>query len=203
MSGISEKRDSCAIELFENSIQDKKTIVIFGVARGGTSMVAGVVRKLGFFLGEKVPNNHEDPQMINSSIEAIKETVKSRNENYDVWGWKNPHAVKYLDKLKDDLINPVLIIVNRDIVATSKGHIRWHGRDSLFAITDIIQQQNQNIVLALRWQVPTLMVSYEKCVQYPRSAIYEIATFLNAPIPEKEEFKDIVAFMKPGKYKEI
>ena len=33
--------------------QDQKTIVIFGVARSGTSMVAAVLDTLGIFLGDK------------------------------------------------------------------------------------------------------------------------------------------------------
>ena len=31
-----------------------KTVIVFGVARGGTSMVAGTLSKLGVFMGENL-----------------------------------------------------------------------------------------------------------------------------------------------------
>ena len=42
---------------------DRRTYVCSGVTRGGTSAVAGAMRKLGVFMGDNLLNNHEDPEM--------------------------------------------------------------------------------------------------------------------------------------------
>jgi len=40
----------------------QKTFIVFGVPRGGTTMVARVVEKLGVVMGTNLPLNYEDDE---------------------------------------------------------------------------------------------------------------------------------------------
>lgn len=184
----------------EKNDSEFKTFVCFGVPRGGTSAIGGVIRKLGIFMGENVPNNHEDQEMIGRPIPKRLEVIKRRNESQKIWGWKDPNAVNYLHQLAPHLRNPHYIIVTRDVIATTKGHMRWHAREAKFSIGDISVQQQRNFMFALSCEAPVMMVSYEKAILNPKSLLAEMTEFLRCPYPEDEA--SYVDFLAPGAYKD-
>lgn len=179
---------------------DRKTFVCFGVTRGGTSAVAGLMRKLGVFMGDDVPNNHEDQEMVNRGIPHRLQMIEKRNAAHKIWGWKDPNAVNYLNQLVPKLINPHYVIVSRDPVATTKGHMRWYARDAKFAIGDVVVQQQRNVMFSLYCDAPVLFVSYEKVLMNPGSFIAELTAFLEVPPPQDEQ--SLIAFLAPGSYKD-
>ena len=85
----------------------KKTIAIIGVARSGTSMVGRVLNSLGVFMGTQINEPiFEDRQISkllekDESYERFANLVKRRNRNYDIWAWKRPSAVNYVDVFQD------------------------------------------------------------------------------------------------------
>ena len=102
----------------------ENTVVIVGVQRGGTSMVAGVARELGVNLGKNLGNNHEDPEFLSKDLDKIRNVIASRNQSFDVWGWKMPHSSEYLLELLADVRNPFVIVVVRNLLAVSYTHLR-------------------------------------------------------------------------------
>lgn len=118
------------------SANDCKTFVIFGVPRGGTTMVARVVENLGVNLGCNLPGNYEDnqfnldlmPDDLKTNhpalIEQLSGVVDQRNHDFDVWGWKYPRAQAYLLQLISKLRNPHLICVMRDPIASGMRHMK-------------------------------------------------------------------------------
>jgi hypothetical protein len=177
-----------------------KCFVCIGAARGGTSMVAGAMQALGVNMGENLSDTHEDPAFSGRSVAAMVQEIERRKAlGLSHWGWKFPNAANYLEKLRPHLANPHLVIVMRDPVATAKGHMRWHGRDDLHALSDIFLTAQRNFYLCLTWQVPALLVSYEKALAYPGNFITEFCAFAGLAYPGNGE--DIEAFMRPGSYK--
>jgi hypothetical protein len=193
-------RQATSIGLFPSEpTLSAKTAIVFGVARGGTSMVAGAARGLGFYMGHELQNNNEDLEFSYKPLEHMKNVIRARNIQYRKWGWKFPAAANYLDDLLAHVRNPHLIVVCRDIVATSAGHVRWHQRETSFAISDILLQTQKNILLALRWRVPALLVSYEKAALRPGRFVDELSQFLGEPVEVDRE--KLIAYLAPGKYK--
>lgn len=197
------KRESTSIALHcetPAASAERKTFICFGTPRGGTSMVAGAMIGLGVDMGSNLKDNQEDPIFASGNFVAMIAEVDRRNQSeIQNWGWKFPNAANYLDRIQPKLINPHLVIVMRDVVATAKAHMRWHSKQDMGAISDVILSQQRNLYLALRWQVPTLMVSYEKAAAFPQSFIAEFCEFSGLPIPPV--VTNIVEFMVPGKYK--
>lgn len=181
-NGVS--RDPVSIMLFEDGrppADAAKTAIIFGINRGGTSAIAGLVRGFGYYLGSDLPVNNEDPSFSYQPIDRMKATIEARNAAHHLWGWKFPRAVSYLDHLLDTVRSPMLILVSRDVVATALGLIRWDDRDQTDALSENLDQLHKNVALVLRWRLPTLMVSYEKALARPDDILADLEAFLGHP----------------------
>jgi len=179
--------------------QDRETLIVFGSARGGTSMVAGCLAGMGVHMGNNIPQNYEDPEFVAQPIEAMKETIERKNTHHKKWGWKYPEAGKYLNELKDSVTNPRFIVVFRDLVAISNKQKNTNNviyESALMANSLLIQQ---NIMLILSWQVPTLLVSYEKALSSNKDFLLELSKFSGSQLPE--DTTELLEFMEPGKYK--
>lgn len=203
-AGMDENRSGGIETMYaseEARLLTEKTFICIGVARGGTSAVGGVMQRLGIFMGEDVPNNYEDPDFVHKPMPHMKETVARRNESHAVWGFKAPNAANYLEVLLPTIRNPHLIVVYRDLVATMKAHVRWHNRSQMFAIHEIMLQQQKNWFLVERWKLPTALVSYEKAILAPNVFIHNMADFIAVPRPEGEDLEKIADFLGPGSYK--
>ncbi|MCQ0987053.1 hypothetical protein [Jiella marina] len=159
------------------------------------------MRKLGLFMGEDIPDNHEDQEMVGRPNHHRLKVIEKRNADHKIWGWKDPNAVNYLHQLAPKLHNPHYVIVSRDVIATTKGHMRWHAREAKFAVGDITVQQQRNIMFALSAGAPVMLVSYEKSVLNPKSLLIEMADFMGVPYPEDD--KAFIEFLAPGSYKSV
>ena len=109
------------------------TIVVLGAARGGTSMVAGLLRLLNLPMGEDVnAANNEDNAFLSHGGDALifadsdrhkeregfartaRAIIKKRNQDHPQWGWKDPMAIRYVADLTKALRHPRLILISRD-----------------------------------------------------------------------------------------
>lgn len=189
--------------------QEDYTVVMFGVPRGGTTMVAGLVQRLGIPIGEGMDYNLEDPDFARKPLPQMKQSLQERNEAFRVWGWKFPAAARYLPKIIDTVRNPRFIVVWRDpLTAALRGIDRAHRKnaskeaqfkESLGAIEAMIGLQLLNVEAIRRAGCPVLMISYEKAVRRPEEMIRLIATFVGRPAPE--DLSELLEFAKPESYK--
>ncbi|MGI8577073.1 MAG: hypothetical protein ACR2KG_03970 [Nocardioidaceae bacterium] len=187
--------------------QSKRTYVIFGTERGGTSMVAGVARALGLPLGEIEEGNNEDKSFHNKSLGRMRATVDQRNAEMDVWGWKYPTAVTYLPVLSRTIRNPYFIIVYRDTVATALSRLQWDGefirRAPRMSLHETSSMASANTSFALATGRPCLLVSNEKGQVDSSSLIDELADFLCVTRPEDDMRNRILEYIEPGRYKKF
>ena len=104
---------------------ETRTLIVVGVARSGTSMVAGVLEKLGVFMGTRrdqiVFEDTELAAMLEAQppIENARDWLRARDSVHQVWGWKRPDAFKYLSSYLPAFRNPCLIVTFRDLLAIS------------------------------------------------------------------------------------
>ena len=214
-------------ELFSTSIglsgagsdaDDGRTFVVFGVPRGGTTMVARIVEQLGVPMGQDLPANYEDHafnfdlmpdelkadrrKMLSSLIDVIRE----RNQSNSVWGWKYPRAHLYLPKIIKHVRNPHLICVFRDPVASALRPLSRRQspkNPSPLMPTKVVKQhldwQTRNIQLIHKLSLPSFLCSYEKSVADRTSFVGELASFIGAPV-DAEHLEAAVQQINPGGY---
>jgi len=193
---------SASVTLFDDKKTPStgpRTVIVFGVTRGGTSMIAGAVRGFGISLGDNLPVNNEDPDFTYKSLPHMKAAIQARNEKYRSWGWKFPMAANYMEELLPVIRNPIFVIVARDVAATASALTRWHNRDRSAALSEALMQTQKNFLLALRWQTPTLFVSYERAVANPEICLDELGGFLDLKLAVDRG--KLIEFMARGSYK--
>ncbi len=195
---ISIDSDASSPSMVEDKAITEKTVVVLGVPRGGTTMVAGIVQRCGISLGNDLPTNLEDQAFVGVPIEDMVLSIAERNRTKSVWGWKYPRAAIYLPIIQEYLINPHYIIVWRDVFASSSR--RRHSGESIHdALHWAHKIQEQNIEVTRNLSGPQLMISYEKAILDPVEAANQICDFLD--IEKSFSEAAVRGFATPGSYK--
>jgi hypothetical protein len=169
---------SC-VTLRRPNAKTEKTIVVLGIERGGTSMVAGVLRALGINMGERAGLNHEDPKFMTDDTEQLAKRIADRNAEHTVWGFKMPKAALNLDFYQAQLRNPHYVIVFRNFAAVMDS---WdqRGAGSPLDVLDRAVTYFSRITESVRVSgAPALAVNYERAVGDSDLFIEELAEFLD------------------------
>ncbi len=146
LSANLEFRASSTIVANPPTADVQKTVVVLGAFRGGTSMVAQVLKELGVFMGDQFAppdveyNNLEDQEFqallhrrdlltqkditladfSSEELAKLRSLIEKRNREHALWGWKYPATVIWClyAELAKYLRNPHFITVFRDPLAT-------------------------------------------------------------------------------------
>jgi hypothetical protein len=176
----------------------KRTFVVLGNYRGGTSVVTGILQKLGLFIGNNLDNdsdaeeysNYEDLEFQQVDIEDMP--IEERNKNHDEWGFKDPMTIQRIEKIYPLLRDPHLICVFRDPWATTQSMMRHNSpytRASIFQLSNTMNNKMATLVWdteqILGENCPVLPVSYEAVVRYPEREIRRLAKFLGVSLDEE------------------
>lgn len=169
-------------------------------------MVAGIVRKLGIFMGDKIdPANSEDMEFLthNGRRDLFEETrfaqeriefcksaeklINERNSRCDIWGWKDPISAYYIQDLFHVLRNPVFIFVTRDPGAIAQRERIEEGvsyrRRLLGYIGVALNSYSRCIDIVSQRARPTLLISYERALRSPREVGHAIRDLIGVAPP--------------------
>lgn len=159
-------------------------MVVIGLARGGTSAVAGVLREIGLPMGSNLGANHEDPEFLSKDINHILEVIARRNGTFRKWGWKMPHSSEYILRIADKIRNPHVIVPYRNILSVSISHMKHSEAafETAFGYANARQSHLSEVVSKLR--CPTMLVNYEELLHDPQKHIRRIAQFVDTELTE-------------------
>jgi len=148
----------------------RKTFLVCGVQRGGTSMVAAVMRSLGIDMG---PGgiNHEDPIMLEWSEGDVRDYVARRNSEALIWGFKLPHAALDLQRFTGLLVSPVIVMVFRNIVSTLDSFLVRGDLGFESGIQRLNAYYGAMMTYAATAELPVILVSYERATAAPRKFV--------------------------------
>ncbi len=161
-------------------LQRNRTVVVVGVERGGTSMVAGVLRALGLPMGERAGLNHEDPAFLQDDSEKLTKAIRKRNRMHAVWGFKAPKAALNLPFFDDALRNPHYVVVYRNSLSVADSWRQRGAGEAISVLKRIGTYHNAILELAEQTKAPVLFVNYERAVvddAAKRAMVHEISTF--------------------------
>lgn len=178
LEGTSQKQSLIAVS--PPSKQDKKTIVVLGVERGGTSMVAGMIRALGIDLGEKAGRNHEDPKFLKDDQEALLAHINEYNAQKETWGFKVPKASLMLDFYDKHLRNPHYVLVFRNIGSTVDSWCSRGANDPMSAALHSMKYYDAVLNYLKDKNRPLAFANYERACENPMKFAADLAAFLGA-----------------------
>ena len=181
-----------------NASPMRATYIVVGVPHGGTTLISGLLRMLGVFMGRQIETyTQEDVLMRSQDLQALIRVVKSRNSEFSRWGWKCPGSIRFLDDLRPYLRNPCLVVVSRDPLAAVSRNVSIEQKDHLDALQDWVSETQWQLGVIERFSAPTLFVSYEISLRKPELLVDELARFVGATNLDASLRKSLVAYVNP------
>ena len=183
----------------------QKTIVVLGCYRGGTSMIAGVLRCLGVFMGhsfgeESGGSNHEDLEFQQANPAKLRKIIAKRDEEFDVWGWKDPGTIFHIEDVADDLRNPIFISVFRDPYAIALSEKKYNKRDIDTGLKVAVGHLSRLAYFKVQYpQHRNLAISYEKAIKDKKLIVDSLILHLNLSVTNKQRQK-AMDFIQPERY---
>lgn len=191
--------------------QSNYCIVVVGIARGGTSAVAGSLASFGIYMGDDINSaNHEDKKIISSipgkakgllgssawgDFSAIAKEYAGAHQR---WGFKYPSIHSHLFKINKLLTNPRYIFVYRDIFAISNRRSEIFSNDSQIESMQNCLRLYKNIMDFIRKEQPTsLLVSYEKMLTNTDAYVNTLSEFCGLS-PTDEILKRTAELIMPS-----
>ena len=108
----------------------KRTFVVVGCPRGGTSVLAGALHHAGVHMGAFTTTQYEDPDfkippdLASGASARLAPVIRSRNEQFEYWGWKVPNSVYYIQSVAPLLVNPCFLFIYRDPLEIARSSAR-------------------------------------------------------------------------------
>ena len=194
MTNSLEKCDGCLCWV-KGIAGAKKTVIVTGHARGGTSAIAWTLQHLGvpmFGPGAGLVPFLEDVEMRvalkTRNSELLRSLVAARNDTYDLWGFKLPNIYSYVDGVLPYLANPHVVSVFRDMVAVAGRQFNVDGisteDEQRMRWADIRHEMAMQFNMAIAPDVPHLMISYERMLQDPQPTVNHLQEFLDIAPPQ-------------------
>ena len=187
-----------------------RTVVVLGAARGGTSMVAGILRILGVDMGVNVdPSNNEDRAFLahrgnrlvfndkskdlarGDYLEGIKKHIELRSKTGALWGWKDPMASYYIHEVAGLLQSPVFIAITRDLAAIAIRENHAEKPTNPASVPAYLMNGAHDYIRIVQFLAtnthPALLLSYERSLRQPRNIVAAIRDLLRLPEDSEAE----------------
>jgi hypothetical protein len=153
----------------ENINTEKRQIVVVGSARSGTSLVAGALHHLGVFTGDKSnPPVFEDVLLSeafeSNDLESAKAISDRYSKEHDVWAWKRPAALNYLNKIEKVIPNPYYIFIFKDIFAIANRNNISMQADINKGLQNALVDYGKIVDFLSKTKRPVRLVSAEKAL---------------------------------------
>jgi hypothetical protein len=190
-------------ELNGDICPNEATIICMGLPRSGTSMVAGVLFKLGLFMGGRADKAVFEDSQLGNAVEtgdrgATAMLIAERNAEHLKWGFKRPNAYQHTEMLEVLCRNPRFIITFRDLLAISIRNNIAVQTDVLTGLSRAASQYSTLVQKVQKITHPALLVSYEKCLQFPEQFIDRIATFCSLS-PTEQQRREALGMIENGR----
>lgn len=177
----------------------QNTLIVIGVARGGTSMMAGILWNLKVEMHAARPPIYEDLPISRALEKDSPAEIESIIEQYnrsDQWAWKRPLAIEYLASIEQQLRNPRFIFVFRDVFAIANRNAISMDSETLPLMNKALQQYSRAVDFLSKTSSPCLICSSEKVLRYPQEIIRSVAQF-SGLTPDAQTIENAVRSINP------
>ena len=180
----------------------KKTIVVVGLARSGTSLIAGALSHLGVYMGAMAkPPVFEDINLSsaveNKNHDRVRQIIDTYNSSYKLWGYKRPASLQNLSFLHNYFRNPCYLIIFRDIFSIA-------NRNRISVQADILKNMSVSlkeydaIVSFLKKERPrALLTAFDKALNNKEEFIHHLISFCGLS-PDSASVKAAISFISPN-----
>ena len=152
-------------------VTDSAAIIVVGLSRGGTSVIAASLHALGMHIGDDFHQpNFEDVKLARAfrdrNWRQVKTIIQKYESEHDSFAWKLPDIHGQLSRVHKYCSNPRYIFVYRDIFAIAQRRALVHHVDMQTAMKDCVAGYTDILKFIKKSRPYSLHVSYEKLLQH-------------------------------------
>ena len=166
----------------EDARAPTRTILVTGVARSGTSMIAQVLSRCGLNMGDRHDRVVFEDLLAHDAIstndpDILGQYIRDRDQAAPAWGLKRPHMHLLGSGVLSMFRNPRLVVSFRDPVAIACRNVISEGIHQRTALSEAMQDLQAMLAFALDADCPVMLISYEKALVHPTVFIEELTSF--------------------------
>ena len=182
----------------------EKTLLITGLARSGTSMLAALLQAAGVWLGDHVYEPINEDAEIAQILRArdfyrLDALIERQNARTPVWGFKMPDLHQFLQH--DEMTrfrNPHLIVIFRDPVAIAVRNALSEQADGTQAIIEATSATHSLTQFVNASHLPFLFLSYEKALVFPRVFVDSVLNYCGIALDEAKRV-ELLRHIQPNR----
>jgi hypothetical protein len=186
LGGGAESHRNSGFWLINASTNDQDaagTVVVAGLGRSGTSMLAAVLKAGGIFMGERTAIGTHEDQQIAALLQPrqrrdLRLLIEQRNQDHNLWGFKLPSRQILQPSLFRLLRHPYLVVIFRDILAIAGRRQISKGESLQSQLTQSLGEYRRLVRFLDRIDHPCLLISYEKALLDPDMLVDQLDHFL-------------------------
>ncbi|TAJ90730.1 MAG: hypothetical protein EPO41_17470 [Reyranella sp.] len=151
---------------------ERKSIIICGPTRGGTSFAASVFYRLGVPFKRDADDKlsirleHSELQLAFSAQnwKMMDKTVEDFCYLHLVWGWKVPAIERQLAKVAQMIPNPHAVMIFKEPLSVAARKAIVRKSDLVQRLQEVVNAYGMMAALAASAEYPLLLISYDKAV---------------------------------------
>jgi hypothetical protein len=180
----------------------ERTLIVLGVARSGTTMVAGALHHLGIpmGMGERPNDVFEDVELAGAvegdDPDRLQALIARRNDAHAVWGWKRPSAITRMERLQRQFRNPEYLVVFRDVFAIANRNRISVRADIVANMEDTLRRYAELLSFLRTCTARALLISYEKAMLRPRTFVDALAAHVG--VTQRPLIRAARLFVRPN-----
>ncbi len=180
---------------------EEKTVIVVGVARGGTSIIAGVLHHLDVFMGHRSnPPVFEDMRLSlafeSKTKESFEQVIEDYNRQHHTWAWKRPSSLHDLPRVASAVRNPFFIFVFRDLFSIANRNAISMKLGIEDGLQRALDDYGEIIQFIIENQAPAMLVSSEKIFRHKEALLNDLCKFIGLQ-PDSKQYKRAIAFISP------
>ena len=191
--------------------QKQKTLIVLGVARGGTSVISGTLDCLGVFTGERSREPVYEDVLLAEAIEKsdtkeVQAIIEKYDDEHTLWSFKRPSLIDSIEKIHPYFHNPIYLIIFKDIFAIANRNNISMKQNMLIGI-EKAQNDYGKIVNFLKGhkELNYFTFSYEKIMQKKELFVDTLVDLVGRESINQDKIQQALDFIEPNpsKYLDI
>lgn len=182
--------------------ENKKTLIVVGVARGGTSLISGSLDHLGVFTGDLSRKPvFEDVRLANAfenDNTKAATIIEEYNEKHDIWSFKRPLSVNYIDQIDRLFRNPIYLFIFKDIFSISNRNTISMKLGVINGLVDAHDNYGKILAFIKNNNVNGFLFSYDKIMQNKKAFIDTLISLIGEDNVTNEQKNSAIMFIEPN-----
>jgi len=184
-------------------LSKEKTLIVVGIARGGTSLIAGTLDHLGVFTGDLSRKPvFEDVRLASAfeenDMKKASNIVNEYNEKYTTWAFKRPGSINYNEKIDSLCRNPIYLFVFKDIFAVSNRNSISMKSDVLSGLQKAHQDYSKVLSFISNNDLTGFLFSYEKIMVNKEAFVDLLVDVIGEENVTPTQKKSALNFIEPN-----